>query len=198
LIARGTPANEGTASAGAPARSAASLRTAWGDFLTGAQAWSHYATLTFRPRKVDPPNKRRPHGVHPNRWWNPNPDYAREQLQRFVKRLEQRTQGQVGYFWGTEHGRIGGRLHAHALLALGCELTHRQIEECWKKAGYARVLPCAGAEPYVSKYCSKEAADWDLRFAPRRLPGIAPTQPELLGAPVHRATIRDVHGQVWA
>jgi hypothetical protein len=197
LIARGAPANDEPCDRTNVAD--ATLRTAWADFLTDAQAWSHYATLTFRPRAIAPVNPRRPHGVYPNRWWNPNPDYAREELRRFVRRIEQRTQGQVGYFWGTEHGRVGGRLHAHALLALGCELTYQRIKEAWK-AGFARVLPCAGAEPYVSKYCTKGAADWDFRFAPQRCPDAIPVQADLEPRcdAVQPGAIRDVHGQVWA
>jgi hypothetical protein len=79
-------------------------------------------------------------------------------------------------FWGIEHGIVAGRIHAHALYHFsdGSDFWGRlfqwgDLRDDWKnRHGAANVKefdPKKGATHYVSKYVSKELADYDLQGA---------------------------------
>lgn len=117
------------------------LKAAWGAHL-GRYPWTHFATLTFSQESVQ--------------------DYARRQFLSFVRRVE-RDAGPTYWFYGTEFGKLG-RMHLHALLGRTELMTRDELQEHWP-CGFSRFLPYdsqLGAAHYVSKYITKDLADYDV------------------------------------
>lgn len=139
-------------------RDRAALNDAMGEWLGGVAPWDVFSTWTFsRPVTVN----------------------GAMYMGRKHVRWLQNTAGQPIYaFVGAEQGNRGGLIHLHALIGnvghlqpfcgvrqpagkwgLTCCMLH-----AWP-AGIARVLrydPTKGAAFYVSKYVSKELAEWEL------------------------------------
>lgn len=130
------------------------INAAWGQWLTRYE-WDHYLTLTFSREGTQ--------------------QGARRAAARYLKRLAREVGGPVPFFWGTEYGGAGGRLHLHALTANTAELPYSELREAWP-CGHAwvkRYSPVLGAAYYLTKYCTKDlSADYDLS------PGLRP-----IGAP---------------
>lgn len=133
------------------------LREAWVGLLDGHD-WDHFITLTFASAASNPRAQ-----VHP--------DYAHRSFDSFISRLERRAHRPVAWFRGDELGPQTGRLHFHALLQGTSGLLHRTVAECWPQghAWVRRYDPELGAAHYVTKYVTKERADYNLsrRLVPR-------------------------------
>jgi len=140
------------------------LKEAMGEWLGQLAPWDVFTTWTFS----------RPVRVEGAMYW------ARRHL-RWVERVAQQP---VYGFVGAEDGGTGGLVHLHALLGNVAHLRPycgvRLAPGEWGRSccllhawpcGIARVLrydPRLRAAWYVSKYVTKELAEWDLVGFPAR------------------------------
>jgi hypothetical protein len=136
-----------------------SLNAAYGEWLD-TFTWHWFATLTFRL----PPSSRT----------------SLNHFRRFARDLGRLAERGPGYFVGSETGGLHGREHLHALLYFppprNGDLFHthgegiralRSVAWKWWFDRYGRALildydPGKGASHYVTKYCTKTLADWDI------------------------------------
>lgn len=120
----------------------AAIRRAWGEWLESLP-WGHFVTLTFK--------------------YDTSSDAAVREFNRWVRRLEQRAQGPLGYFRVIEEG-IGGLHHLHVLIGGTQSIGVSSVKASWPN-GMSEVVvykPHGGAARYVSK--SLETGDYDLRL----------------------------------
>jgi hypothetical protein len=149
----------------------ARLKEAWGRHLA-RYPWTHFCTLTFKKESVQ--------------------DYARRQFLSFVRRVDReigdasmievgalvrdgkrfarRERGSACYwFYGTEFGNLG-RMHLHALIGRTESLPREVLEKLWL-CGHSRFREydpligsgeLRGAAHYVTKYITKDLADYDV------------------------------------
>lgn len=144
-----------------------------GDFLTG-YPWAHYLTLTFRPPQTHKKAtdagllargetwgrySRRIHSAAPV-----SQEYALRMWGAFNRKLALEASVPTFWFYGVEHGEKFGRLHLHALTGNTERIPTFRIRELWG-AGWSHVKtydPTKGASYYITKYVSKELAEWDI------------------------------------
>jgi hypothetical protein len=91
-------------------------------------------------------------------------EYALRQWGTFRRNLALDVGVPMFWFYGVEHGEKFGRLHLHALTGNTERLPVFRIRELWK-AGWSHVKPYdprKGASYYITKYVSKELAEWDI------------------------------------
>lgn len=144
-----------------------------GDFLNG-YPWAHYLTLTFRPpqhykRATDPGllAHGEPWGRFSKRIHSAAPvsqDYALRQWGAFRRTMARAAAVPLFWFYGVEHGEQFGRLHLHALTGNTERLPVATIREYWR-SGWSHVKPYdprKGASYYITKYVTKELAEWDI------------------------------------
>lgn len=128
---------------------------AFGDWLDRLQyddagelehEWDYWATWTFREQRTD--------------------RAVRRAIESHLERI-----GVSRAFWGMESGKVNGRLHGHGLLHFARQIPP-QAKDIWqdwfKRHGRAHVDQFEqkkGASHYVSKYVSKDLADYDLQGA---------------------------------
>lgn len=151
-IARATvqqPTAEQDAGAERTVSPAQQLKRALGRHL-GTYPWDHFLTLTFRRESVA--------------------DFAIRSWNGYVTRLELAAGSPLVWFYGTEYGKLG-RLHIHALTLNTGVLPIARLHREWFQAegtgarGRTRVLPYdprLGAAHYVSKYVTKDLAEYDV------------------------------------
>ena len=124
---------------------------AWGCWLNGFH-WDHFATLTFvTPRSLEA---------------------ARHSFSRWVRRLEQRAQQAVMWFYVAEHGSAG-LIHVHALVDGTRGLADKDLKSAWmcgraEAAVFDRRL---GATHYVTKSVGSDPIDYDISRSLRRRSG---------------------------
>lgn len=119
------------------------LHEALGSFLERYR-WAHFHTLTFRQDSGE--------------------EYARREWWRYERRVAAAANVPIHWFYGIEHGAIGGRVHVHALTGNTERLPRTLMAEEWR-SGFSRILdyePNKGASHYVAKYVTKELAEWDI------------------------------------
>ena len=117
-------------------------RTAWGEWLTTI-VWDHFVVLTFAHQ--------------------PGPELARTLALRWIRRLEQRAQRVVGWFYALERSP-GGRLHLHVLAAGTASVPPHAIAEAWS-FGRADVSPYDRTKRgtyYVTKDIGFSVVDYDV------------------------------------
>lgn len=128
------------------------LTCTWGEWLS-TWPWDWWATLTFRDEY--------------------SPNAADRAFLRWARWLRTDSPS-LGYFVGHELGRIGGRLHLHALIGGLQPQVYRTA--AWKRwhdrHGRAEILPYdpdRGASHYISKYVAKDFARYGIEepSAPR-------------------------------
>lgn len=136
------------------------LSRAYGEWLDTFE-WHWFATLTFR--------------------LPPSPRTSLNHFRRLLRYLENDLGGiRPGYFVGSETGGWGGREHLHVLLRIppgpgedlfltpaGRRDLHRTKAWRWWKDHYGRatispVKDHEKASHYVTKYCTKSLAEWDI------------------------------------
>lgn len=138
------------------------LAGAWGKWLEDYD-WSHWCTLTFRryePRSAPGLAAPKPFKPRPG----PPPDYAHRSFDRFARRLANKAVQRVWWFRGDELGPQLGRLHLHALVGGTEGLLPETLRSCWRE-GFSFIDiydPELGAAHYLTKYVSKDLADYDL------------------------------------
>jgi len=116
--------------------------------------WKFFATITVKTNQLVKPT----FGI------------TQSNFGLFVDFLEQELNSHVAYIVTDERGRVGLRLHQHALLAApGLENYPRRDVEFWLRhnSGFGRVLPFErGAAFYLARYIGRHLAeaDWDLRI----------------------------------
>lgn len=122
-------------------------RRAWGAWL-GGFSWHHYATLTF----ASPPSP--PNAVRLFRTW--------------VRRLEQRAQEKVFWFYALERGGAGLR-HLHALVSGTYQLPAASVAATWNGGRAAAEVydPRRGASYYVTKDITSDDVEYDVNLPPR-------------------------------
>lgn len=124
-------------------------RNAWGPFLTQFE-WTHTIHLTTRV----------PYGTTA---------LARHFTDRFTRRIAQKVQRPVPYFYSIEV--LDDVPHLHALIGHTADLYVRRIQRCWEY-GWSRVVRYKGEShaAYVAKWVTKPEAEYGLskRF-PRRV-----------------------------
>ena len=123
--------------------SVATLRKAWGEWLAEKE-WDHFATLTF---------------THPNSSWA-----ARREFRRWIRRLEQRAQRRVSWFFVAEKG-AAETLHLHALVCGTRRLPDSMLADAWSNgrcdvSAYDRQR---GAAHYLAKQIGGLVMDYDMR-----------------------------------
>ena len=123
--------------------SVATLRKAWGEWLA-EKDWDHFATLTF---------------THPNSSWA-----ARREIRRWIRRLEQRAQCRVDWFFVAEKG-AAGTLHLHALVGGTSGLPDSMLVEAWRngRGDVSTYDRQRGAAHYIAKQIGGRVIDYDLR-----------------------------------
>ena len=120
----------------------AATRAAWGEWLESLP-WNHFATLTFK--------------------YDTSSDAAVREFNRWVRRLEQRAQGRLGYFRVIEAGS-GRLLYLHVLIGGTQGLGVSSVKASWQN-GMSEVVvykPHGGATRYVCK--GLETGEYDLRL----------------------------------
>lgn len=116
------------------------LATEFGDWL-GQWNWTHFATLTFR--------------------YPASEASGRAQFLRWIRRLQQRSGGPVGWFYAFERG-LGGSLHLHALVE--AHLPPKAVQATWS-GGRAEVVPYdrdRGARYYIAKDIWASGLEYDF------------------------------------
>lgn len=108
-----------------------------------AKPWHYWSTLTFAEERTE------------------------RAIRRAIEAHLERCQVSRS-FWGIESGRVNGRLHGHALYHFGGAVpSAKSIWNDWfSRHGRAHVDTFErgkGATHYVSKYVSKDLADYDLQ-----------------------------------
>lgn len=119
------------------------LCAGWCDLLQEVD-WSHFCTCTFR--------------------YATSPDLARREfLEGFVRRLEQRAQKRVEWYYVIETSP-GGVVHLHALLGQTDHLPTVGMRQAWKKGitSIQRYDPSRGAARYVTKAIASGTVDYDV------------------------------------
>ena len=117
------------------------LRRTWGELL-GRYDWTHAATLTFR---------------HATSGQN-----AMRESRRFIRRLEQRSEGAVAWFVAAEE-TYPGAAHLHAALRVQ-NLSTPAIKSAWT-AGISQINQYGrhrGWAYYMSKRIGSDALDYDI------------------------------------
>lgn len=107
------------------------IRRTWGEWLNN-YPWHHWCHLTFANA--------------------PTQEAAIQQYRVWIRRLEQRAQQKLSWFYALERG-MGGRLHLHALIEGTSDLPTTEIKEAWSEgraeaSGYNEYL---GATFYIAK-----------------------------------------------
>jgi hypothetical protein len=117
------------------------LREAWGCWL-GSKQWTHFGTLTLTHEGTAEALKR--------------------QFKRWIRRLEQRSQGRVGWFVAIERSP-GGLLHAHALVH-GAALSVTDLRKAWPagRIDLREYDARLGAVYYVTKEMAGPIVDYDI------------------------------------
>ena len=149
------------------------LLAAMGSFLN-QYPWGHFLTLTFRPPRTAAEKEGRAQPGQPQQWGRYSPrihpdqavsmSYALRRWAGFRADLELDAGARLFWFYGVEYGERLGRLHIHALTGNTERVPTRTIAMRWK-SGWSRCLvydPLQGAAGYVSKYITKELAEWDV------------------------------------
>jgi hypothetical protein len=130
------------------------LREAWGGFLH-LYEWGVFVTLTFaQARSVES---------------------ARRCFDRWLRRLEQRSQTRVEWFLAIESSSAGV-VHLHALCNGGPNLTAGAYRDAWPfgRASVARYDPRKGARYYLVKEMgTARLLDYDVSKTLRRTAGAA-------------------------
>lgn len=119
------------------------LRQAFGEWL-GRYNWTWWSTWTFRDEV--------------------SPLSAKKVFARFIVR----TCPGSWYFLAVEWHRWRDSVHCHALVG-GVEGVRRLsvMDEWYRRYGIARIVeynPKLGARYYLTKYITKELADWDVNL----------------------------------
>lgn len=119
-------------------------RQAAGDWL-GKVAWDCFATLTFS------------HDL--------SLTLADYQIKRWIRKIEQRAQQKIKWFYALERGG-GGLLHFHVLLSGVSHLNVQAIEAAWPcgRAHVAAYDQSRGAAQYVTKQLWLGDLEYDLRL----------------------------------
>jgi hypothetical protein len=120
------------------------FRTSWGDWLD-PRPWTHFGTFTFA--------------------YDASPAHVERQSKRWLRRIEQRAQNKVGWFYVIERG-AAGHLHLHALTSGTAHLDSSSIAAAWPagRADVAVYEPTRGAAHYVTKDLGTRAVHWDFDF----------------------------------
>ena len=122
----------------------ATVKEAWGDWLSDNWQWEWFVTLTFRHDSVG-------RGKADSLW------------RRWVRDIEKAAQKAPAFVRVTEYQRYRGVPHYHALMMNVEGLRRLKWLDRWVSlAGWARVLPYDyrhGASYYVSKYIAKDIAE---------------------------------------
>ena len=128
-------------------RAAIVARRVWGDWLNQF-SWDHFATLTFRHQPSSPGAIRR-FGV-------------------FVRRLEQRAQERVHWFYVLERG-AAGMFHLHSLLSGTNRLHAASVADAWSwgRADASDYDARRGAAYYVTKSVASDVVEYDIDPPPR-------------------------------
>lgn len=134
--------------------------------------WEYWATFTLSPRRLAgsrwaqrlqqlgyAPSSR---DLEEARSHSPSVPQVRRALSAWS-----RTTKPERVFWGTEPGKINGRIHAHALLDFKGKWPNPTAlwEEAFRTMGRSQIdrfEPEKGASHYVSKYVTKRLSDFDL------------------------------------
>jgi hypothetical protein len=125
-------------------------RHAWGEWL-GGFSWDHFATLTFV--------------------YDSQAEAALREFGRWIRRLEQRAQRRVSWFFALEPDS-GGQLHIHVLLAGTDRVGVGGLRGAWLngKSHIARYQSHGGAARYVTKFLGSKCAGYDLNLGGMRMP----------------------------
>ena len=109
----------------------------------GRFSWDHFATFTFT--------------------YQPAQETALQHLKRLIRRLEQRAQGPVKWFYVLEVGGAGVR-HLHVLLEGTRMLTGEAVRQAWSwgRKHVSRYDPRRGATYYVTKHVGSEVIEYDI------------------------------------
>lgn len=125
----------------------ATVKAAWGDWLSTNWQWEWFVTLTFRDNSVG-------RGKADSLW------------RRWVAEIEKSAQTAPAFVRVTEYQRYRGVPHYHALMMNVEGLRRLKWLDRWVSlAGWARVLPYDyrnGASYYISKYIAKDIAEVHL------------------------------------
>ncbi len=122
-------------------------RRAWGAFLSGF-LWHHFATLTFA--------------------YQPSVPVAIRRFGVFVRRLEQRAQERVHWFYVLERG-AAGMFHVHSLLSGTNRLHAASVADAWSwgRADASDYDARRGAAYYVTKSVASDVVEYDIDPPPR-------------------------------
>ena len=138
-----------------PARKDHTIVAANGDFLRRYK-WSYFGTLTFN-REI-------------------TSDRAHHKFLKWIRRLEQDTQGAVAWFDAIELHQTGGA-HIHTLVYTTCGSSSTLLRRAWK-SGISHVVPYVGdrgATHYVTKDILTQSSYYDIS---RRRPPFASSMVE--------------------
>ncbi len=141
----------------------------------GSFEWTHWATFTSRPivRQVAKRTGRYVPVIS-------DQDSISSQTRLFkssAPTLRMYRRGMTNYarrispvrmYWGTEAGKVTGRIHCHSLICLP-ETTAETEESLWRlgfrmfgRTHVEKYEPDKGAHHYIGKYVTKTLADYDL------------------------------------
>lgn len=127
-------------------RCALEVRRAWGQWLS-IFVWHHFATLTFACQ--------------------PSVVGATRDFRTWVRRLEQRAQERVFWFYVLERG-AAGQLHVHALVSGTRQLQAASFKDAWSwgRADASAYNRHRGAAYYVSKCLASHLVEYDVNLPP--------------------------------
>lgn len=120
------------------------LIATWGTWLE-AMSWDHFATLTFA--------------------YQSSPEHAQSRFKQWIRRLEQRAQRRVDYFYFVERG-AGGTVHIHAILLGTGGLSEKSISAAWMqgRSDISAYRVRGGAARYVVKAIATAESLYDIRL----------------------------------
>jgi hypothetical protein len=119
-------------------------RSAWGDWLY-EYPWDHVITLTFN--------------------YSASPDMATRWFGRWLRRLEQRAQRGLRWFYAVERG-AAGLLHIHVLIRGTSEIGTAALKAAWApgRADADRYDSTRGAAFYATKHVGRTVEHYDFDF----------------------------------
>ncbi len=123
-------------------RVALDARRGWGTWL-GGFPWHHFATLTFA--------------------YQPSPAAASRRLSTWIRRLEQRAQERVYWFYALERG-AAGTLHLHSLVSGTRRLRAASVKAAWSygRADASDYDARRGASYYVTKSLGLDVVEYGI------------------------------------
>jgi hypothetical protein len=138
-------------------------REAYANHIKGLAVWDWFATITFSQL--------------------PSRDTAIASIKRYLRGIEKAAGNAIGWVMVEDFGQLGGRLHAHILIA-GVDHLDRQFwwHQAYRRFGRSEIKqyePDEGGDEYLAQHALSETGN--IHFGGGRFPDGAPKGEHAVG-----------------